>query len=71
MRPVAKEFTLRSIQAAFDELSRAVTSLMSSRSSGVNLEDHTGIEKPSEGRLGFNRSTGRPTRFDGDTWVDI
>jgi len=71
MRAVVREFTLRSIQAALDEVSRSVTSLLSSRSSGVILEDHTGIEKPSEGRLGFNRATGRPTRFDGETWVDI
>lgn len=68
---VTVDFTLRSIQAALDEVCRAVTSLSASRASGVNLEDHTGIEKPSEGRLGYNRSTGRPTRFDGETWVDI
>ena len=71
MRAVVREFTLRSIQSALDEVCRAVTSLLDSRSDGVTVARTEDISKPSAGRIGYNATTGKLARFDGNAWVDL
>lgn len=71
MRPIIKGLSLANIQGAVDELSRAITSLMMSRASGVNVEMTEDISKPATGRIGYNSATGKLARFDGSTWVDV
>jgi hypothetical protein len=71
MRPILNGLSRSDIQGALDELSRAVTSLMDSRTSGLTVARTDDISKPATGRIGYNAATGKLARFSGETWVDL